>query len=80
MIRRSVPLRPWFPYLLSLFILIAVAPTRDAAAQFPFGYRSYYGPATAASLEIQAEAQYLRAYGLVQRDLAVARIRHAEAQ
>jgi len=67
---------------LSLFFVtvVAIVPSRNAAAQFPFGYRSYYGPATAASLEIQAEAQYLRAYGLVQRDLAVARIHHAEAQ
>lgn len=43
-------------------------------------YGSYFGGATAASLQIQAEAQYLQAYGLAQRDLAVARVVHAEAQ
>ena len=77
-----VLLRPRFPCLWSLFFVtaLAVVPSRNAAAQFPITYRYYYGPATAASLEIQAEAQYLRAYGLVQRDLAVARIHHAEAQ
>jgi hypothetical protein len=75
-------MRPRFPCLLSLFFVTAVAvvPSRNAAAQFPFGYRSYYGPATAASLEIQAEAQYLRAYGLAQRDLAVAAKHYEEAQ
>jgi len=81
-IRMMVLLRPRFPCLLSLFFITAVAvvPSRNAAAQFPFTYPYYYGPATAASLEIQAEAQYLRAYGQVQRDLSVARIHHAEAQ
>ena len=82
MIRRNALLRPRFPCLLPLFVFtaVAVAPTGDAAAQFPFGYRAYYGPATAASLEIQAEALYLRAYTLGQRDLSIARIHHAEAQ
>jgi hypothetical protein len=81
-IHRIACLRLRFTDLLSLFIatVVAVAPTRDAAAQFPFGYRAYYGPATAASLEIQAEALYLRAYTLGQRDLAIASIHYAEAR
>ena len=43
-------------------------------------YNSYFGPATAASLQIQADAQYLRAVGQMQVDFAEARILHAEAR
>lgn len=61
--------------------LIVVMSSRNATAQgIPLYYVSHYSPATAASLQIQAEGQYLRAYGQLEKDLAEARIRHAEAQ
>ncbi|MBS0263707.1 MAG: hypothetical protein JSS02_17320 [Planctomycetes bacterium] len=52
--------------------------TNSGGVQLNFG--SHYGPATAASLQIQAEAAYARAYGELQKDLALARIRHAQAR
>ncbi len=43
-------------------------------------YESYYSPATAASLQVLAEAEYLRASGQMQRDFAEARIRNEQAR
>ena len=74
-----------FPVIPLLAIAsLAAMPSRNAIAQpaggVPLYYAAHYSPATAASLQIQAEGQYLRAYGQLEKDLADARIRHAEAQ
>ena len=64
---------------------LVVSPARcqqAAAAPSPvqLNFGAHLSPGTAASLQIQAESEYLRAYGQMQIDLAEARIRHAEAR
>jgi len=52
----------------------------DTSSPIQLNFGAHLSPATAASLQIQAEAEYLRAYGQMQIDFAEARILHAEAR
>src|SRR5258708_22752735 len=56
----------------------APPPAGGNSLQLNFG--AHYGPAKSASLQIQAEAQYLRAYVEMQKHLAEARLPHADAR
>ena len=87
MFRHShAPLRSFLTVLAALSAAILLPP---AAVQsqvlvprnvLQLNYGSCYGPGMAAAMQIHAEAEYLRGYGEMQRDLADARIRHAEAR
>ncbi len=69
--------------VLSAALMPQTAHSQGVVLAQPYGFRLYYGsyysPATEVSYRIQAEAQYLRGYGQMQKDFADARVRHAEA-